>query len=615
MDSTVAIADTAAVGADSAAAADRIRLPVFGYSRFDSIPKVEYLLRHAYSLDHYMEQEPGFVLGRFGPIGKSTLQSRYAFGRGRASVRLNDIPVNDPQNGVAPLYSMPVSGLDLLLKGGGAAAGGTGADGIEGELRLAEEPPPPLEPTTFLEASKSTQRNLRQRRVWFASMTGKIGLDFGYDEILNDGYSFDAGQLDSPDFVSGQGYGESHTRYLTLNFRGQLPGNDSYKFSLRRFVADSNGDLESIDSEQSLSGHVASVSATLGGTVRLNLFSRGYDYITRPGYAADADSNTVNLTTAAYVDWTPAGNERRAVTVGGGYESIRWVQEVGGGSDSDLLRKWALRMSAVTAAGDNWQAHLQANTTIYQRLFAQWGATAAVSREAGRHHISVYAARQYRMPNLGELYLPAHSAGEGGRLTVSGNPDVESEYAWEAGGRFTSQLGPLTNELRVMGLRVYRPIGFLDAEVEGAAWRMATNGDREQAGIIEDRVSLDTVVKGFELIARGSLARSGSDRESFFVSVPLWEAHGSFRFGRSVFQTTSALYVGLDYTYRSSRGTVEGPRMPSYHLLNLKLDGRLLGANMYLSMINVLDSQYQTVRGYLMTPRTIVYGLYWRILD
>jgi hypothetical protein len=607
--------DTSAAVADSAAAAERIRLPVFGYSRFDSIPKEEYLLRHAYSLDHYMEHEPGYWLGRLGPIGKTTLQSRYSFGRGRASVMLNDIPLNDPQNGIAPLYSMPVSGLDLFLKGAGAAAGGTGADGIEGSLRLAEEPPPPLEPATFLEVSKSTQRNLRQRRVWFASMTGKIGLDFGYDEILNDGYSFDARQLDSPDFLFGQGYGESHTRFLTLNFRGQLPGNDSYTFSLRRFVSDSNGDLETIESEQSFSGHLASVSATLGGTVRLNLFSRGYDNVTRPDHSAEADSNTVNLATAAYVDWTPAGNERRALTIGGGYESIRWVQEMGGSRDSDILRKWALRMSAVTAAGENWQANLQANSTIYQGIFAQWGATAAVSRETGRHNISVYAARQYRMPNLGELYLPAHAAGEGGRLTVSGNPDIESEYAWEAGGRLTSHLGPLTNELRVMGLRVYRPIGFLNADVGGAPWLLAANGDREQAGIVEDRVRLDTVVKGFELIARGSIARSGSDRENYFVSVPMWEAHGSFRFGRSVFQTTSALYVGLDYTYRSSRGTVGGPRLPSYHLLNLKLDGRLLGADMYLSMINVLDSQYQTVSGYLMTPRTIVYGLYWRILD
>jgi hypothetical protein len=213
---TSVAADTSITTADSAAVAALIVpefvVPVFGYSRFDTVSKPLYLLRHAYSLDNFMEHEPGFMLGRYGPIGKSTVQSRYSFGRGRCNVLLNDTPVNDPQNGVAPLPHLPVSGLGVLLKGAGAGDRGMGGDGMEGWLGIEEELPPPLEPATFLEVSKSSKRNLRQRRVWFASMQGNIGLDFGYDEILNDGYSFDARQLDSPDFLSGQDYGRAHSR-------------------------------------------------------------------------------------------------------------------------------------------------------------------------------------------------------------------------------------------------------------------------------------------------------------------------------------------------------------------------------------------------------------------
>ena len=164
-------------------------------------------------------------------------------------------------------------------------------------------------------------------------------------------------------------------------------------------------------------------------------------------------------------------------------------------------------------------------------------------------------------------------------------------------------------------MRVHRPIAYLPTNDNGTTVLVASNADTEEAGVFEDRIRLDTVLSGFELNAAGSVARSGSDREIYFRTVPMWTAHASFRFGRSVFQATSALYIGLDYTYRSSRGTMEGPRLPGYHLLNLKLDGRLLGADMYLMVMNTLDSQYQTILGYLMTPRTIVYGLSWRIFD
>ncbi len=606
----------ATAAADSAAAVvvPELVVPTFGYSRFDSVAKPLYLLRHSFSLDNFMEHEPGFMLGRYGPIGRSTLQSRYSFGRGRCSVLLNDTPVNDPQNGVAPLAYLPVSGLGVLLKGAGAGDRGMGGDGMEGWLGIGEEPPPPIEPTTFLELSKSTKRNLRQRRVWFASMREKIGLDFGYDEVLNDGYSFDARQLESPDFISGEDYGRAHSRYLTLNFRGRLPNNDSYKFSLRRFVVNTSGDLNSASGELGFSGHLASVSARLG-TVKLNLFSRGYDSTARPSQGAEPDSNTVNLTTAVYVDWRPAGNERRALTLGGGYETIRWVQEIGRGSDSGLLRKYVARLTAVSRVGRNWDSRLQASATHYDTKTTGWGGMFNVSRALGRHKIAVYAERGYRMPNLGELFLPEHDIGTGGALGITGNSDLDSEFAWEGGGSFTSQIGPLTNEVRVLGLRVHRPIAYLPTNDNGTTVLVASNADTEEAGVFEDRIRLDTVLSGFELNAAGSVARSGSDREIYFRTVPMWTAHASFRFGRSVFQATSALYIGLDYTYRSSRGTMEGPRLPGYHLLNLKLDGRLLGADMYLMVMNTLDSQYQTILGYLMTPRTIVYGLSWRIFD
>jgi hypothetical protein len=615
VDTARAFADTAAAAADSAfVPPPALELPVYRRTLFDSIPHADYLLRHSFSLDNYLEFEPGFFLGRFGPIGKSTVQSRYAFGRGRCAVYLNHTLINDPQNDIAPLPHFPVSGLGVLLESGAAGGMLMAEGGMEGKIRAVEVVPDPEQPTTFLELSKSTRRNLRQRRVWFSSMRGKIGLDFGYDEILNDGYSFDARQLDSPNFIDGADYGRSRSRYLTINLRGELPNRDRYTFSLRRFLADSNGDLNSASAEEGVGGYLAAVEATLG-RVRLNVYTRGYDATTRPSSMDPADSNTVNLAAAAFIDVRLLGTERRSVTLGGGHENIDWIQNVGGASDDGQLRKWTARLVAVSDLGGGVRARAQVSGMTYVGMRSGWGGSIAVERPIGRHGAELYLRRGYRMPNLGELFLPPHNVGGGPDVTISGNRYLDSEYGWEAGGRLTSRLGPLTNEVRALALRVHRPIDFSYQIVDSTTWLVAENGGTEGAAVIEDRIQLETLLSGFELLLTGSASLSGGDRESYFLAVPRWNAHASLRFGRSIFQKTSALYVGLDYTYRSKRQTIGGGELPSYHLLNIKLEGRLLNANMYLMLMNVFDERYQTIEGYLMTPQTLVYGLSLKIFN
>jgi len=601
-------ADTSLISADF----EPVRLP-FHRSTFDTVLQHDYLLRRPNSLDNFMENEPGFFLGRRGPIGRSVVLSRYAFGRGRCSVYLNGTPVNNPQDDVAPLAQLPVSGLYRLVEGSGAGEFTPPAAGLEGRLRIVEEPPPPLEPTTFLNLSKSTQRNLRQRRVWFSSMKGRIGLDFGYDELSNDGYSFDARQLESDFFVNGPDYGSSETRYVTIDLRGDFQNGDSYRFSLRRLTADTNGDLQSAESEQRLAGLLAGVMARVGD-FRVNLFSRGYEATARPASNAPPDSNTVNLTTAAYLDWSLRSGER-GLSVGGGFESIESQQTVGGGRSEDTIHKSSARITAVSGIGAGVSARAELSGVLYDELANGWGGSFTVARGVGRHDVEAYVGRDYRMPNLGELFLPAHTGGVADTVTISGNPELDSEFGWEIGGRLATRAGPVTNELRAFALTVHRPIAFEKTVVDGDDWLVSQNGLKETAFVIEDRLRVDTVLKGFELRLSGSASHTGGDRTSYFLTVPRWNANASLRFGRNIFQNTSALYFGFDYSFRSTRRSLSGGSLPSYNLLNLKLEGRLLGAELYLLLMNALDEQYQTIEGYLMTPRTLVYGVAWEIFD
>jgi len=55
--------------------------------------------------------------------------------------------------------------------------------------------------------------------------------------------------------------------------------------------------------------------------------------------------------------------------------------------------------------------------------------------------------------------------------------------------------------------------------------------------------------------------------------------------------------------------------LPAFNVVNVTLIGRLQDVRFYAKWLNVLDEQYQTVAGYLMTPQTLSYGIEWTLFD
>jgi hypothetical protein len=126
---------------------------------------------------------------------------------------------------------------------------------------------------------------------------------------------------------------------------------------------------------------------------------------------------------------------------------------------------------------------------------------------------------------------------------------------------------------------------------------------------------LDARAGGFLFSAEASAAWTRGDAGTYFRAVPEWDVHGSARVGRELFKATSALSVGADYAYRSSRSGFTGGELSAYHVFDFKLEARLLDANMYLVLLNAFDESYETIDGYLMTPRTLMYGISWRLFE
>jgi len=562
---------------------------------FGVVDKDTYLRRHAVTLDHYVEHAVGHVLSRRGPIGRDVTFSRWGMGKGRAVALLDGVEINDPQDGVAPLVHFPVSGLGLLRLDGVAEEALVEPSAIEGVLSVRRSAAPAGKPTTFMELSKGTN-DLRQRRVYFSSVQGKVGVDLSYDELLNDGYVFDASGTVP---VTTPRYGFTQSRYLSASLRGDLPGGEHYAFGLNRFTSDALGDLVDAESEMRRAGHLATLRAGLGSS-SVVLFNRGYS-LTHP------DSETANLTTGAYAAWQMGGWSLR-----GGFEDIVAEQRYGNATDNSGLRKVA-GSAAVSTDVVGGAARAWVSAAAHWRGAVGWGAGAEVMRPLGVHEARVRVARAFRLPTLAELYMPAHPDAAGN--TLAGNADVDAEHSWSAEASATVRAGPLENEIAVAAVRAGRIIDFRPAGAGGQT-RVANNGDEQATlAVLEDRLRLEMRAGATGFSLAGGVAVTGGEREGFFASTPAVRATGSARVGWELFGASSAIYLGIEYHHTSERRDAYGAPLGPYEVMNLSLDGRLIDAHLYLAMLNVLDVRYSTADGYLMTPRTFMYGLAWTLFE
>ena len=573
--------------------------PIESLARFsvlDSIARVDYLRRHAFSLDNSLETEPGGLLVRPGPIGFDARYSRWGIGRGRARLFMNGIPLNDPQNDLAPLAHTATSGLGRLVIG--EAARLAAPPWMEGDLQLEEFPAPESRPHTFVELSKGTN-DLRQRRVRFASEEGIVGLDLSYDEVLDDGYSFDA----SGNVADAPNYGQARSRNAAIVLRG-TPGDDaSYSFGLRRFRSNTTGNLTSASREATHDGHLLWLDAGVAAA-RVAAYGRGYT-------VSDPDSESVNETAGGIIGWDAVATPAARVSVVARVERTRSTVDVGEVADASLTQ------ATLTTAGQ-WRAgratSFAAGASVAgdDDAFA-WGASAGLGRDVGPNAFTVTARRSFRMPNLGERYLPAHVR-EG--RTLAGDAGVDPESAWEANLDWEVGGRSITNRVRVAWIRSVDAIAFRPRVVGSATWRVADNAAESRAmSFVEERARAEFALGGVNVRAGGSLLYTSGDREEAFASVPAFMGTASALVGGEMFENTSALYGGAEFVHVDSRVDFDGATLPSFNVLNLILEGRLLDTRLYLKYLNVLDEAYRTQGDYLMTPSTFVYGIEWTLFD
>lgn len=572
--------------------ADSVRTAVAPAPSFDVITRENFLRRHAFSLDHFLELMPDGVVARLGPIGNEAFYSRLGIGRGRALVVANGIPLNDPQDGTAPFVHIATSGIASLTLD--AREKLTFAPAAEGSIALRDLVPMPDRPHTFIELTKATNE-LRQRRVRFGSEAGRIGLDLSYDEILDDGYDFDTNDLTT--FPSG----EANTRNAAAVLRGDLTERTSYDAGIRRFRSSTTGDVESATNEGSHSGHLAWAGVGMGGTHAV-IYGRGYN-TTRP------DSNTTNESVGGTVSWNlesggqtlhmfAQGEHTNATQLVGTAQGRSQVTQGNAGASSEFFRGGFAFFGHGVVGGDT-------------RSFA-WGAGAGVRHDIPLGDVTLFAQRTFRLPTIGERYLPDHVR-DG--FLLSGRQALDPETALETSADWNLRRGGLTNRVRASWMRSRDYITFAPVSGDPVSRRAANSGDEPTMTFYEERAGLTTHVGAVEVLADAGGRYTSGDRAGLFLSVPRTQASASLLFGRQFFEKSSAVYLGGEYEYSDERRDYNGVLLSSYNVVNLSIVARLVDARFYAKWLNVLDEKYQTVSGYLMTPQTLEYGIEWTLFD
>jgi hypothetical protein len=554
----------------------------------------DFLRRHAFSLDHFLEFQPDGFVTRLGPIGNEAYYSRLGLGRGRALVVVNGIPMNDPQDGTAPFVHIATSGIASVSMDPQQKL--TFAPAIEGSVALRELVAPADKPNTFVELSKATNE-LRQRRVRFGSESGPIGLDISYDEVLNDGYDFDFNQLvplPAPE-------GANNSRNAAIAVRGDLPERVSYNAGIRRFRSSTSGDLESAAHQASRSGHLAWANVKKGST-EVIVYGRGYRN-TRP------DSSTSNETVGGTAAWNL---ERRGATLhmfalG---ERTNAIQDVAGQEAKDRVGSGNAGVSTeVKEGGFTWFGH---GVVGGDGRSLAWGAGAGVERDIPLGDLTLSAQRTFRLPSIGERYLPSHARGD---FILAGKRTLDPENALEGNADWTLRHRAVINRVRASWMRSEDYISFAPVEGDSTARRPANASDTPAMTFVEERVDVATHVGPVEVLGDAGARWNTGDRAGLFRSVPRTQVNASFTAGMQLFEKTSAVYLGGEYQHVDTRRDYNGVPLPSYSVVNASIVARLIDVRLYARWLNLTNEAYQTESGYLMTPRTLEYGIEWTLFD
>lgn len=207
--------------------------------------------------------------------------------------------------------------------------------------------------------------------------------------------------------------------------------------------------------------------------------------------------------------------------------------------------------------------------------------------------------RSFRAPTLNELYYPGF-----------GNPNLEPERSTgiESGLKMESS----TTQGSIAYFRRWIK-DMIQFSVENGVWAPYNIGETNIKGI-----ELDLQVSPGDFLTAGfnfTLLEALDDAGNRLMYRPREKGGGFIEVGRTFMKDKLEGTVLVSGNFVGKRLSETDRELPGYSLLNTKFSWRILDLTFFLGLQNLLNSDYEIREGYPMPGRNHILGLEWELWD
>ncbi len=543
------------------------------------------------TLDDILALLPGVNFWRYGPPG-----SRSAFsidGRSSTGISLfvNGEPFCDPYSFDPLSRFLPLSRLvciEVIYSGSPFITGELSSNGA---INLVIEEGGRQGPTTELDFTYG-RNNQRARRIWFSTPRSFVSASLAYDEYLQDAF-------ETPPEAGVRKLGLYDSRSILMDLSLISGAGDDVLVRIQKYEDTYTGTGYSSFEEIRYNGFDSRIRYRRAGFTAA-IGQRNLDASFRSGYL-----NELQLRGEASWSGRVDGVVARSFIKG---ERSVFNNVLLGQHFDPSIRSFE---GGVSVGKDDWgsfswRAGLFGGNHSTAGGYVGW--EAGIARDdGGRLTQNVMVSRRLRRPTPQELYQPDVGV-SGGATGVSGTgcTGLESEVADEI------SIGAAVDGLMTMDMfwRWERSRIITD---EGGATSHSSDGTGSVAGA---RIRFTRRGGLFGGISYGLSAgmQAFAERSPYTPGIPEYRALGGIELERRVFKDTEILSLRWDLEAVGKRSWY-GEELDPYLVTSVHGMMTLMGARIRLEMNNILDVEYETVPGYMMSERNYRIGIFWQLPD
>ncbi|KPJ60441.1 MAG: hypothetical protein AMJ46_06765 [Latescibacteria bacterium DG_63] len=216
-----------------------------------------------------------------------------------------------------------------------------------------------------------------------------------------------------------------------------------------------------------------------------------------------------------------------------------------------------------------------------------------------RYAVYLTMNRSFRAPTLNEMYYPGF-----------GNPDLLPEKSREIESGLKLESSRLNGHIAYFHRWAQDMIEY---GAENGIWAPYNIGEANiegiECGLHADWHDFLNAGLNFSL----SKARDGADNPLIYQPEKRMGGFVSLRRAFKDDKIEGTLLLSGEYTDR--RVSEAGDELPAYFLSNAKLSCRVLALTFFFRVQNLSDSEYELRRGYPMPGRNHIFGLEWELWD